>query len=63
MTKAGIVDPYEKEARTRMFRYYDAFGFQGGNGFVLRSLLGRAPTSYAQFLEKIAQHLGAPPRN
>jgi uncharacterized protein YbjT (DUF2867 family) len=59
LAKAGIVDPYEAEARTRMFRYYDDFGFQGGNALVLRSLLGKEPTSYQSFLKRTAEHLNA----
>ena len=50
LAKAGISDPYEREARTRMFEHYDGFGFQGGNALVLRSILGREPVSYRSYI-------------
>ncbi|NMM28944.1 MAG: NmrA family NAD(P)-binding protein [Glaciimonas sp.] len=61
LAKAGIFDVYEREARTRMFNYYDDFGFKGGNALVLRSILGREPSSYRAFIEKLAQ--SRPTRN
>lgn len=54
LARAGIGDPYEREARTRMFDYYDRHGFRCGNSLVLRSILGRQPTSYRAFLERTA---------
>ncbi|NMM28932.1 MAG: hypothetical protein HHJ12_16990 [Glaciimonas sp.] len=59
LQKAGITDPYEQEARARMFRYYDDFGLQGGNGFVLRSLLGLEPATFQQFLERTVRRLNS----
>ena len=55
LAKARISDPFEREARTRMFDYYDNFGFKGGNALVLRSILGREPTSYRSYLKGIAK--------
>ena len=51
---AGITDPYERDARARMFNYYDRCGFRGGNALVLRSILGREPTGFRAFLERQA---------
>ncbi|CAG4882778.1 Epimerase [Georgfuchsia toluolica] len=51
LAKARITDPFEREARTRMFDYYDDFGFKGGNALVLRSILGREPTGYRSYLK------------
>lgn len=50
LPKLGISDPYEREARTRMFEHYDRFGFQGSNPLVLRSILGREPVSYRSYI-------------
>lgn len=55
LASAGIQDPYEKEARRRMFDYYHEFGFQAGNDLVLRSILEREPTSYQLFLKRTAE--------
>lgn len=62
LAKAGITDPYEREARTRMFQYYDRHGFRCGNKLVLRALLGREPTSYKQFLERTAARSNRQPQ-
>lgn len=48
---ARMVDPYERSARKLMFEYYDRYGFRGGNGLILRCLLGRSPTSFRSFLQ------------
>lgn len=55
LASAGIEDPYEREARRLMFNYYHEFGFMGGNDLVLRSVLGREPTSYRRFLQRTAE--------
>ncbi len=52
--KARLMTPFEREARAAMFRHYDSYGFRGGNAFVLRSLLGRQPTTYRACVERIA---------
>ncbi len=53
LDKAGISDPYEREARSRMFNYYDACGFKGGNALVLRNILGREPRSFRSYIESL----------
>lgn len=55
LARAKVTDLYEQEARTRMFNYYDDFGFKGGNALVLRSILGREPTGYRSYLKGIAK--------
>ena len=55
LIKTKISDPFEREARTRMFNYYDEFGFKGGNSLILRSILGREPTGYMSFIKNIAK--------
>ena len=53
LVRAGISDLYERDARSRMFDYYDEFGFKGGNALALRTILGREPTSYRSFIQKL----------
>jgi uncharacterized protein YbjT (DUF2867 family) len=50
---AGLGD-YQIETLVQMFRYYERHGF-AGNPRVLGWLLGRAPTSFAAFVERMAQ--------
>lgn len=59
LAKAAIADPYEREARTRMFEYYDRHGFRAGNPLVLRALLGREPGSFRSFLARTAARMKA----
>lgn len=59
LAAAGISDPYEREARTLMFNHYDRYGFKSGNGLVLRTILGREPTSFRTFLERAAARMNA----
>lgn len=59
LANAGITDPYEREARTRMFEYYDRHGLRGGNPRVLRALLGREPGSFRAFLSRTAARMKA----
>jgi hypothetical protein len=47
------MDDYSRETLTKMFRAYARDGLKG-NPNVLRWLLGRPPTSLAQFAERIA---------
>lgn len=49
---AGLGD-YQVETLVKMFQYYDRHGL-GGNPAVLGWLLGRPPTSFAQFVERTA---------
>jgi uncharacterized protein YbjT (DUF2867 family) len=53
LAAVGISDPYEREARTRMFNYYDRFGFKAGNSLALRTILGREPRSYRSYIEQL----------
>lgn len=62
--EAVALDKWEQQARAsglngyilntllKMFQYYDQYGFWG-NGNVLGSLLGRSPTSFKHFLERV----------
>ncbi len=50
---AGLGDD-QIETLVQMFRYYERYGFHG-NPRVLGWLLGRAPTSFAAFVERMAQ--------
>jgi NAD(P)H dehydrogenase (quinone) len=51
--RAAGMDDYSRETLTKMFRAYARDGLKG-NPIVLRWLLGRPPTSLAQFAERIA---------
>ncbi len=53
----GLTD-YQVETLLGMFRYYDRHGFWG-NPHVLGWLLGRSPTTFAAFLERVARQKGA----
>lgn len=57
LARAGVTDPYEREARTRMFDYYERHGFRCGNALVLRAILGREPTSFRGFIERTAARM------
>jgi hypothetical protein len=37
-----------------MMRHYDQYGFSGGNGLVLRTVLEREPRSLAAFFNELA---------
>jgi uncharacterized protein YbjT (DUF2867 family) len=50
---AALMGPYQREAMSRMFKYYSAHGFVGGNGKVLRAILGREPATFRVFVERI----------
>ncbi|MEM7348978.1 MAG: NmrA family NAD(P)-binding protein, partial [Chloroflexota bacterium] len=50
--EAAGLSPYAIETLLTMFDYYDNFGFWG-NSNVLRFLLGREPTSFATFIERV----------
>jgi uncharacterized protein YbjT (DUF2867 family) len=51
--KATGLDGYQRETLTRMFRYYAQHGLIG-NSAVLRWLLGREPTTLADFVRRQA---------
>jgi uncharacterized protein YbjT (DUF2867 family) len=46
------LDQYSMDVLTKMFAYYDQFGFSGSSQ-TLDYLLGHPPTSFSQFLSKI----------
>jgi uncharacterized protein YbjT (DUF2867 family) len=48
----------QMERLKAMFAYYDRHGFRAGNTKVLAMLLGRRPTSYAEYLDRL---LALPP--
>ena len=50
---AGLGD-YQMATLLKMFRYYEQYGF-GGNPHVLGWLLGRSPTTFADFVERIVR--------
>jgi hypothetical protein len=43
-----------RDGLERMYAEYDQFGFPGGNGLVLRSILEREPRSLEQFFNELA---------
>jgi len=53
--RSGGMDDYQRETLTRMFRAYARDGLEG-NPNVLGWLLGRAPTSLAAFVARIAAY-------
>lgn len=52
--RAGGLGGYQRETLAKMFRYYAAHGLVG-NANALTWLLGRAPTSFAEFARRVAQ--------
>jgi hypothetical protein len=51
--ESGLGD-YQVETLVKMFRYYERCGFWG-NPRVMSWLLDRSPTSFATFVERVAQ--------
>jgi len=51
--EAAGLGRYQIDTLTSMFRYYDRFGF-AGNPNVLSWLLGRPPTTFDQFVRRVA---------
>ncbi|CAB4925015.1 unannotated protein [freshwater metagenome] len=56
----GFESPHRRETYTAMFEYFAKYGFKGGNGLVLRHLLGRKPTSYRDFVARGGKTAPAP---
>lgn len=52
--QAGGLGDYQVETLLKMFRYYAQYGF-GGNPQVLGWLLGRPPTSFRAFVERVRE--------
>jgi NAD(P)H dehydrogenase (quinone) len=46
------MDDYSVQTLLKMFEYYENFGMWG-SPFVLRSILGRSPTSFSQFIDRV----------
>jgi len=47
-------EPYRRDTLRIMMAHYDRHGLAGGNPLVLRTLLGRAPTLYRDFIRRLA---------
>jgi uncharacterized protein YbjT (DUF2867 family) len=52
--RRGGLGPYQIETLSRMFRYYERYHFRG-NANSLTWLLGRAPTSFIDFIKRTIQ--------
>jgi uncharacterized protein YbjT (DUF2867 family) len=50
--------PFQVDRVIRMFGHYDRHGLPGGNGRVLRMILGRAPTTYREAVRRMAAARG-----
>jgi uncharacterized protein YbjT (DUF2867 family) len=44
--------PYRRECYADMFDHFARHGYKGGNAFILRHLLGREPTSWAEYIDR-----------
>lgn len=51
---AGAGADATQRGLARMFAHYDDHGFPGGNGLVLRAILGREPRTLGQFITELA---------
>ena len=51
---ADIPDEQTKAGMKRMFANYNQHGFPGGNGLVLKAILGREPRTVQQFFNELA---------
>lgn len=52
--KAGLPESPRRRGMQRLYADYDQYGFHGGNGIVLRSILGREPRSLRKFFGELA---------
>jgi nucleoside-diphosphate-sugar epimerase len=50
---SGLPEGYRRRGMQRLYADYDQYGFLGGNGLVLRSILGREPRSLRQYLREL----------
>ena len=55
---AATRTPFQVERVATMFEHYDRHGLSGGNGRVLKMMLGRKPTSYREFVTRVARERG-----
>ena len=51
---AGLPEGPRRRGMQRLYANYDQYGFQGGNGIVLRSVLGREPRGLRQYFRELA---------
>lgn len=51
---AGLPEGPRRRGMQRLYAAYDQYGFHGGNGIVLRSILGREPRSLRQYFQELA---------
>lgn len=52
--RAALPEGATRRGMQRLFSEYDQCGFHGGNGLVLRSILGREPRSLRQYFRELA---------
>ncbi|HWG21370.1 MAG TPA: NmrA family NAD(P)-binding protein [Terracidiphilus sp.] len=52
--RAGLPQGPRRAGMQRLFADYDQFGFHGGNGLILRSILGREPRSLRLYFRELA---------
>ncbi|MBL8377684.1 MAG: NmrA family NAD(P)-binding protein [Burkholderiales bacterium] len=51
--------PFQVERVATMYAHYDKHGLAGGNARVLAMMLGRTPTTYREFVARVARERGA----
>jgi uncharacterized protein YbjT (DUF2867 family) len=51
---AGLPEGPRRRGMQRLYANYDQYGFHGGNGLVLRSVLGREPRALRQYFRELA---------
>lgn len=54
----GMRSPFQLERVAAMYAHYDRFGLPGGNARVLRLILGREPSSFEAFVQRLAAQGG-----
>jgi uncharacterized protein YbjT (DUF2867 family) len=50
--KEAFASPYRRETYMAMFEHFAAYGYKGGNSFVLTKILGREPASFPDYLAR-----------
>jgi uncharacterized protein YbjT (DUF2867 family) len=53
--------PHRRETYAAMFDYFAKYGYKGGNGVVLRHLLGREPTTFREYIARGGKDVPATP--
>ena len=51
----AMANPYVRDGFMRLRRYYDDYGFRGGNALVLGAILQRPPTDLSAFVARLAR--------